>query len=77
MALSFPLFNIFGMIKTQLIMRLNNLLAALLLTMGVSSVGAHQIKKQYYVDKAGTLISQMTEEEANSVTHLTLTVKII
>ena len=32
--------------------------------------------EQYFVPKAGTLISLMTEDEANSITHLTLTGKI-
>ena len=57
-------------------MKLKYLLAGMLLTMGISSAVAQQIQKQYYVAKAGTLISQMTEEEANNVTHLTLTGKI-
>ena len=34
------------------------------------------MSKTYYVSKPGTLISMMTEEEANSVTHLTLTGKL-
>lgn len=43
----------------------------------ISSMGATaQISKTYYVSKPGTLISMMTEEEANSVTHLTLTGKL-
>jgi hypothetical protein len=37
---------------------------------------AAQVSKTYYVSKPGTLISMMTEEEANSITHLTLTGKI-
>ncbi len=37
---------------------------------------AAQVKKTLFVDKPGTLISQLTEEEANSITHLTLTGKI-
>ncbi len=57
-------------------MKLNQLFVGLLLIAGISTATAQSIKKQYYVDKAGTLISQMTEEEANSVTHLTLTGKI-
>lgn len=32
-----------------------------------------QVSKTYYVSKPGTLISMMTAEEANNVTHLTLT----
>lgn len=35
-----------------------------------------QTKKQVYVDKAGTLISNLTQEEAISITHLTITGKI-
>lgn len=37
---------------------------------------AQEVKKTYFVSKPGTLISMMTEEEANQVTHLTLTGKI-
>lgn len=35
-----------------------------------------QVSKTYYVSKPGTLISMMTEDEANSITHLTLTGKL-
>ena len=35
-----------------------------------------QVSKTYFVSKPGTLISMMTEDEANSITHLTLTGKI-
>lgn len=35
-----------------------------------------QVSKAFYVSKPGTLISMMTEQEAKSVTHLTLTGKI-
>ncbi|NDW11573.1 leucine-rich repeat domain-containing protein [Bacteroides sp. 214] len=35
-----------------------------------------QVSKTIFVNKAGTLISQLTEDEANSITHLTLTGKI-
>lgn len=35
-----------------------------------------QVSKTYYVAKPGTLISMMTQDEANSITHLTLTGKI-
>lgn len=41
-----------------------------------AAVATAQVSKTYFVSKAGTLISMMTEEEANSVTHLTLTGKI-
>lgn len=37
---------------------------------------AQQVSKTFFVAKPGTLISMMTEEEANSVTHLTLTGKL-
>lgn len=37
---------------------------------------AQPVNKRYFVSKAGTLISLMTEEEANSITHLTLSGKI-
>ncbi len=49
----------------------HSLIIALLLI--TSSAIAQQVNKQFYVPKAGTMISQMTEEEANSITHLTLT----
>ena len=42
----------------------------------ISSTIRAQVAKNVYVDKAGTLISQLTGEEANSITHLTLTGKI-
>lgn len=35
-----------------------------------------QMNKNLYVGKAGTMISQLTEEEANNITHLTLTGKL-
>lgn len=35
-----------------------------------------QVKKTFHVAKAGTLVELMTEEEANEITHLTLTGKI-
>lgn len=37
---------------------------------------AAQVFKALYVDKAGTMISQITEEEANNVTNLTIVGKI-
>ena len=33
-------------------------------------------KKTYFVSKPGTLVSMLTEDEANSITHLTLTGKL-
>lgn len=41
-----------------------------------AAVATAQVSKTYFVSKAGTLVSMMTEEEANSITHLTLTGKI-
>ncbi len=35
-----------------------------------------QVSKTLFVDKPGTLITQLTEDEANSITHLTLTGRI-
>lgn len=56
-------------------MRVNRLFIAFILA--ASSIGASaQVVKTYFVGKPGTLISMMTEEEANSVTHLTLTGKL-
>ena len=56
-------------------MKLKQLLISFLLVTGTLQAGA-QVSKTYFVAKPGTLISMMTEEEANSVTHLTLTGKI-
>ena len=47
------------------------LISFLLATNALGAVA--QVSKTYYVSKPGTLISMMTEEEANTVTHLTLT----
>ena len=48
-----------------------------LIHISASTLGATaQVSKTYYVSKPGTLISMMTEEEANSITHLTLTGKL-
>ena len=56
-------------------MKLSRLVIASILA--ASSLGASaQINKTYFVSKPGTLISMMTEDEANSVTHLTLTGKL-
>lgn len=57
------------------IMKIKLLLISFLLAANASGVAA-QVSKTYYVSKPGTLISMMTEEEANSVTHLTLTGKL-
>ncbi len=37
---------------------------------------AQKVERSMHVNKAGTLVSQLTLEEANSITHLTLTGKI-
>lgn len=56
-------------------MRLKHLFISFALAAQAFGVAA-QVNKTYYVDKPGTLISLMTEEEANNITHLTLTGKI-
>ena len=56
-------------------MKIKLLLISFLLA--ANSLGATaQVSKTYYVSKPGTLISMMTEDEANAVTHLTLTGKL-
>ena len=50
------------------------LISFLLATNALGAVA--QVSKTYYVSKPSTLISMMTEEEANTVTHLTLTGKL-
>ena len=57
------------------IMKIKLLLISFLLAANALEAAA-QVSKTYYVSKPGTLISMMTEEEANSVTHLTLTGKL-
>lgn len=56
-------------------MKIKLLLISFLLAANVLGAAA-QVSKTYNVSKPGTLISMMTEEEANSITHLTLTGKI-
>lgn len=56
-------------------MRIKPLFIAFALAANIFGATA-QVSKTYYVGKPGTLISMMTEEEANSVTHLTLTGKL-
>ena len=57
------------------IMKIKLLLISFLLA--ANALGAvAQVSKTYFVSKPGTLISMMTEDEANSITHLTLTGKI-
>jgi hypothetical protein len=58
-----------------MIMKIKLLLISFLLA--ANALGAvAQVSKTYYVSKPGTLISMMTEDEANAVTHLTLTGKL-
>ena len=57
-------------------MKIKHLFIGLFLAATTPGIMAQSIKKQYFVSKAVTLISMMTEDEANSVTHLTLTGKI-
>lgn len=56
-------------------MTTRQLLTFFLLTANTIGVSA-QVSKTYYVSKPGTLISMMSETEANSITHLTLTGKL-
>ena len=56
-------------------MKRRHLLVVLMIVTGaVNSVA--QVSKTFFVSKAGQMISALTEEEARSVTHLTLTGKI-
>jgi hypothetical protein len=57
-------------------MKIKELLCGLMLVAGTAASTAQTVSKQYYVPKAGSLISLMTREEADAVTHLTLTGKI-
>ena len=57
-------------------MKIKHLFIGILLATTALNVAAQPVSKQYFVPKAGTLISLMTEDEANSITHLTLTGKI-
>ena len=54
-------------------MKLKHLAAFFLLLGNTTFAHSQQLNKHFYVPKAGSLISQMTEQEANNVTHLTLT----
>lgn len=56
-------------------MKTRQLLIGIALTANIFAATA-QVNKTYFVNKPGTLISLMSEEEANSVTSLTLTGKI-
>lgn len=57
-------------------MNLKPLLTSCLLIFVTLPLTAQVVSKKYHVNKQGTLISMMTEDEANSITHLTLTGKI-
>lgn len=46
------------------------------LWMGIATSAMGQVTKTFHVDKAGTLVSLLTEAEADSITHLTLTGRI-
>lgn len=56
-------------------MKTRHLLVAGLLCVSLNNIMA-QVAKSLYVDKAGTMTSHFTLEDANRVTHLTLTGKI-
>ena len=58
-------------------MKIKHLFIGIALTANLFAATAQEVKKTYFVSKPGTLISMMTEEEANQVTHLTLTGKIM
>ena len=57
-------------------MNLRKLTISLLISLCSIPVFSQKVEKQFFVPKAGSLISLMTEEEANQITHLTLTGKI-
>lgn len=52
------------------------MLAASTCTTFAQSTGNPANNKTYFVSKPGTLVSMFTEDEANSITHLTLTGKL-
>lgn len=56
-------------------MHFKKIVISLILTFQLSGLCA-QVSKTFFVSKPGTLISMMTQEEANSITDLTLTGKI-
>lgn len=51
----------------------STIVAVICVALSVCSVRAQEVKQTLYVDKAGTLISLLTEAEANSITHLVIT----
>lgn len=52
------------------------MLAACTCAAGAQETGSPANAKTYFVSKPGTLTAMLTEEEANSITHLTLTGKL-
>ncbi|WP_071145025.1 leucine-rich repeat domain-containing protein [Bacteroides ihuae] len=56
-------------------MKIKHLFAIMALTANIAGITA-QVNKTFFVPKPGTMISQLSEEEARNVTHLTLTGKI-
>lgn len=57
-------------------MRIKQLGITFLLCLCLTSLSAQTVSKTIFVPKAGTLKEQLTKEEANTVTHLTVTGKI-
>lgn len=57
-------------------MKIKHLGLALLMSISLSSLMAQTISKTIFVPKAGTLKEQITQEEASTITNLTLTGKI-
>lgn len=62
-------------------MTIKRILAVVMLAVSVctafaQNAGTPENSKTYFVSKPGTLVSMLTEDEANSVTHLTLTGKL-
>lgn len=61
---------------------MKKLLSIIILAASISATASQRVivppesSKTYYVDKPGTLISLLTEGEANNITHLTLTGKL-
>lgn len=61
---------------------MKKLLSIIILAASITATASQKVivppesSKTYYVDKPGTLVSLLTEEEANNITHLTLTGKL-
>lgn len=56
-------------------MKIKHLFAIIAIAADIAGITA-QVNRTFFVPKPGTMISQLSEEEARSVTHLTLTGKI-